>query len=474
MRLLSFRRVLLVTMLLAVLTPATASAAPRMWVGFQDDPSFRWVDDRSEVLDRAAEANATVIRTTVYWSKAAPTRPASAANPFDPAYALDDFDEFLRGAQARGIEVMVTIWGTPKWAGPAQNRLPRRLADFQNFTRALAARYSGRYGDYPHVRFFSIWNEPNRGIFLSPQFDKRGRSVAHKEYAKLVRAGYAGIKAGNRKAVVAIGETASNGRDRKVARVDRQDTHSPGKFAELLSKLRPRVKFDAWAHHPYPTSPSMKPTQKMRWPNVSLASLPTFEKFLDTWFARKNVPVWLTEYGHETRPDKRGISPTLQRAYLAQAFTIARKDARVQMFIWFILNDRKSVRWESGLLTAAGAKKPAFATFAALASRVDARNAIVQVSGANPLVRFSVLPMGRYAAVGTPVGVAYQVWQAGSVIAGEAPLLTLDADGWVSLRPAFTPRLGSTYTLTIRANHESGIVVERTITLVAPRVSTKR
>jgi hypothetical protein len=218
----------------------------------------------------------------------------------------------------------------------------------------------------------------------------------------------------------------------------------------------------------------MKPTQKMRWPNVSLASLPTFEKSLDKWFKRKKTPVWLTEYGHETKPDKRGISTALQRAYLSKAFAIARKDARVQMFVWFILNDRRSVPWESGLLTAAGVKKPAFATFAALARAVDARNAIVEVRGANPLVRFSVLPMGRYAGVGTPVGVAYQVWQAGSVIAGEAPLLTLDADGWVSLRPAFTPRLGSTYRLTIRANHESGIVIERTITLVAPRLSTKR
>jgi aryl-phospho-beta-D-glucosidase BglC (GH1 family) len=474
MRLLSFRRALLVTLFFAVLTPATASAAPRMWVGFQDDASFRWVDNRSQLLDRAAEANATVIRTTVYWSKAAPTRPANAANPFDPAYVLDDLDEFVRGAQQRGIEVMLTIWGTPKWAGPAANQLPRRLADFQNFTRALAARYSGRYSDYPHVRFFTIWNEPNRGIFLSPQFDKRGRSVAHVNYAKLVRAGYAGIKAGNRQAVVGIGETASNGRDRKVARVDRQDTHSPGKFAELLGKLRPRVKFDAWAHHPYPTSPSMSPTQKMRWPNVSLASMPTFEKSLDTWFGRKKVPVWITEYGHETKPDKRGISTAKQRAYLAQAFTIARKDARVQMFIWFILNDRKTVPWESGLLTATGAKKPAFATFAALASRVDARNAVVEVSGANPLVRFSVLPMGRYGGVGTPVGVAYQVWQAGSVIAGDVPLLTLDADGWVSLRPTFTPLRGNTYTLTIRANHESGVVVYRTITLVAASFSTRR
>jgi hypothetical protein len=466
MRVLLFRRVLLVTLLAFLLAPAAASAAPRMWVGFQDDPSFRWTDDRADLLDRAAEANATVIRTTVYWSKIAPRRPASPANPFDPSYVFDDLDEFVRGAQQRGIEVMLTIWGTPKWAGPAQNRLPRRLADFQNFTRALAARYSGRYAEFPHVRFFSVWNEPNRGIFLSPQFDKRGRSVAHVNYAKLVRAGYAGLKAGNRKALVAIGETASNGRDKKVARVDRQDTHSPGRFAELLSKLRPRVKLDAWAHHPYPTSPSMKPTQKMRWPNVSLASLPLFEKSLDKWFGRRNVQIWITEYGHETKPDKRGISPTLQRTYLSKAFSIARKDARVQMFVWFILGDRPDVPWESGLLNRLGTPKPAYATFSALARAVDARNAVVEVRGASPLVRISALPMGYYSPTGSQVGVAYQVWQAGEVIAGGVPSVPLEWDGWFSLRPEFTPLPGRSYTLTIRANQESGVIVQRTLTLV--------
>ena len=474
MRVHLFRRAVLVALFAVLLTPAAASAAPRMWVGFQDDPSFRWVDDRAAQLDSAAEANATVIRTTVYWSKAAPTRPANAANPFDPAYRLDDLDEFVRGAQQRGIEVMLTIWGTPKWAGPAQNQLPRRLADFRNFTRALAARYSGRFGDYPFVRFFSIWNEPNRGIFLSPQFDKRGRSVAPNLYAKLVRVGYAGLKAGNRQAQVAIGETASNGRDRKTARSDRQDTHSPGKFAELLANVKPRVKFDAWAHHPYPTSPSMKPTQKMRWPNVSLASLATFGKHLDKSFRRKDVPVWITEYGHETKPDRRGISMSKQRSYLSQAFSIARKDARVQMFIWFILGDRATVPWESGLVTRTGARKPAFATFAALARAVDARNAIVEVNGGPPLVRVSALPMGYYSPAGSPVGVAYQVWQNGSVIAGGVPLVALERDGWFSLWPEFTPRPGATYTLTIRANQESGVIVERTITLVSPRISTKR
>jgi len=466
MRVHLFRRALLVAVIAAALVPAAAAAAPRMWVGFQDDPSFRWTTDRSETLDLAAGANATVIRTTVYWYRVAPTRPANGADPFDAAYRFADLDEMVRGAQQRGIEVLLTVWGTPKWAGPAQNQLPRSLADYTKFTRALASRYSGRYAGYPHVRFYSIWNEPNRGIFLSPQFDAKGRSVAPKNYAKLVRAGYAGIKAANRKALVAIGETASNGRDRKVTRKGLQDTHSPGKFGELLAKLRPRIKFDAWAHHPYPTSPSMRPTQKMRWPNVSLASLAKFEVSLDKWFGRKKTPIWITEYGHETKPDKRGISFTKQRDYLAQAFTIARKDPRVQMFVWFILTDRSTVKWESGLVTSGGARKPGFATFTSLARAVDARNAIVEVSGENPLVRFSALQMAYYAPAGSGVGVSWELQQGSQILGHGAPIVPLEADGWVSFRPEFTPVRGRTYTLIVRANNEAGVTFTRVLTLI--------
>jgi aryl-phospho-beta-D-glucosidase BglC (GH1 family) len=466
MRVLTFRRALLVAVIAAAIAPAAADASPRMWVGFQDDPSFRWTTDRSETLDFAAEANTTVIRTTVYWYRIAPTRPQDAADPFDPAYEFTDLDEMIRGAQQRGIEVLLTVWGTPKWAGPAQNKLPRSLADFTKFTRALASRYSGRYAGYPYVRFYTIWNEPNRGIFLSPQFDSKGNAVAPKNYAKLVRAGYAGIKAANRKALVGIGETASNGRDRKVTKKGLQDTESPGKFAELLGKLRPRIKFDAWAHHPYPTSPSMKPTQKMHWPNVSLVSLPKFEVSLDKWFGKKKTPVWITEYGHETIPDKRGISFTKQRDYLAQAFSIARKDTRVQMFVWFILTDRSSVKWESGLVTSRGTKKPSFATFTSLARGVDARNAIVEVRGPDPLVRFSALSMAYYAPPGSGVGVSWELQQGSQILGHGAPTVPLDSDGWVSFRPEFTPSPGRTYTLIIRANNEAGVTFTRVLTLV--------
>ena len=39
-----------------------------------------------------------------------------ATDSFDPAYKFGDVDEFVRNAQVRGLEVLITLWGTPTWA----------------------------------------------------------------------------------------------------------------------------------------------------------------------------------------------------------------------------------------------------------------------------------------------------------------------------------------------------------------------
>src|SRR6476646_2270380 len=344
--------------LASALVPLSASAEPRMLVGFQDDPSLRWRDDRQDVFDVAEKANAGIVRTTVYWSRIAEKRPASAATSFDPTYHFDDLDEFVRNAGMHGMEVMLTIWGTPAWAngGKGQNYAPTRVADLQNFTKALASRYSGRYNGYPFVRYYTVWNESNLGQFLSPQY-VGGKPAAPRIYASIYRAAHAGIKAGNSRALVGIGETSARGRDRYLGRKGTQETESPGKFAELLSKQRPVLRFDAWSHHPYPTSINGKPLAKTRWPNVTLSNLSRFENQLGHWFKR-NVIMWITEYGHETKPEEpKGVTYAQQSAYLRTALRFVANDPKVSIFIWFILRDDPTSAWQSGLVKRDGGKK---------------------------------------------------------------------------------------------------------------------
>jgi beta-glucosidase/6-phospho-beta-glucosidase/beta-galactosidase len=208
-------RLALVLLVAGAIAAPAALAAERMWIGFHDDPSFRWVTDRQDRIESAASEGATVMRLLVHWNQTVPRRPADASDPFDPSYNLGDLDEAIRTAQRSDMEVVLTLVGTPRWAngGRGPNVMPRRVSDFGEFARAIASRYSGRFDGYPFVRFWTIWNEPNLQLFLAPQFDRRGRSVAPRNYAKLYAAGYRGIKAGSPRALVAMGETSARGTD---------------------------------------------------------------------------------------------------------------------------------------------------------------------------------------------------------------------------------------------------------------------
>ena len=143
---------LLAASVAACSSPALAGAAPRMYVGFHDDPNFRYEERRAAMLDQARAANTTIVRTLVTWANVAPTRPRTPSNPFDPAYRFDDLDELVRNTQARGMEVLITIWGTPKWANgnKTPNFLPTRTERPDRTSRArVASRYSGRRAGYP-------------------------------------------------------------------------------------------------------------------------------------------------------------------------------------------------------------------------------------------------------------------------------------------------------------------------------------
>ncbi len=454
----------------AVLAPVAASA-DRMWLGFHDDPVLRFDPDRQSEMSIATSTNrASIVRTLVTWADVAPTKPTNGADPFDPAYRLDDLDELVRNAQLRDSEVMMTLWGTPQWAngGKGRNSLPTSMTDFQNFARAVASRYSGRTPGYPFVRFYGIWNESNLGLFLTPQFNSKGQIVSPAAYAKLAAAGYAGIKAGNAKALVAIGETSSSGRDKKKAGVS--DAVSPGKFAELVAKANKKLKFDAWAHHPYPVPVNQKPTQKVRWPNVALTSLPQFETSLDGWFGRRNIPVWITEYGNETKPgEPKGITEAQQAAYLPQAIDIARRDKRVSMFIWFVLRDSTGSPWQSGIYGTTGSPKPSQPKFAAAAGPLSPVNGKLNLAAGvkNPALTVYLRTFCANNPIGAKVGLTSRTSLGGKLVAVSQAEVELAIDCTVSYRvTGLTVAKGKTYTVAVEANTKVSGSIKRTVTIV--------
>ena len=56
------------------------------------------------------------------------------------------------------------------------------------------------------------------------------------------------------------------------------------------------------------------------------------------------------------------VTPTRQAQYLTQAYGIAKRHPSIDMLLWFLLRDEAAVgRWQSGLITFKGTRKPAFA-----------------------------------------------------------------------------------------------------------------
>jgi hypothetical protein len=466
------RSCLFVACLLVTGVAATAaSAADHMWMGFQDDPALRWRPGRAPVFDRVQQFNASVVRTTVYWSRTAPRRPAHAANSFDRVYRFSDLDEFVRNAATRDIAVMLTIWGTPKWAngGKGANVAPTRLKDLTDFARAVATRYDGRHRGLPAVQFYGVWNEPNLGRFLTPQYDRKGNPVSPIIYARLYRAAYAGIRTGNPAALIGIGETAPRGRGAPLKAAGTQETLAPQTFARLLARVRPKLRFDAWSHHPYSTL-GAGPSQRMRYPNANLPMLPSFEDHLNQWFRRKSTPIWVTEYGFQTKPgDQKGVSPARQAAYLRTAAGMVRKLPYVKMFIWFIFRDDPTSTWQSGLLYQNGLEKPAANVFPSLAARFDGRNPVVTVRGGThrPVVKVPAFEFAARGGPGSRVFSTVRAYLGGKLVrASQPPPAAVKPSGYVSIRTPI-PRVvkGYEYVISFELSDSKGNRVYRYVSL---------
>jgi hypothetical protein len=207
----------------------------------------------------------------------------------------------------------------------------------------------------------------------------------------------------------------------------------------------------------------------VKWPNVSLASLPRFNENLRTWFKRKSAPIWITEYGHQTKPpDSFGIPYATQAAYIQQSISMVAKYPFVPMFIWFVYQDDQGQPWESGMYTAGGdAKGSSPSRFSASARPLDARNGLYQFRGgtSTPLV---TLFTRRYCAndsTGTSIGMTWRVYRGGRLIAVGQQTSALRQDCTITARLRFQVVKGQTYTATFALNDIHGVVLNRRLTI---------
>jgi hypothetical protein len=357
------------TVIVAATTAATtASASSKAQYGIQDDAWLEVGTTKMSSLEQRLVTLDTlgvdVVRYTLRWDHIAQRRAHEPADPNDPAYDWTSADSVLDGLYAHGIDVVLTFWGTPPWASNQHkpNSAPRSQSVLALFARAAARRY-------PWVHKWEIWNEPNQVGGLNPNSPRL-------YVQRLLNPAVAALHAVDRKNVVAGGATSPRATKTALSAV-----------AFMRGMRRAGARFDVYSHHPYPRwfgrGRPETPLQTLpctRW--LTMANLQCLLKNVTRNFGPKHV--WLTEYAYKTNPPDRyrGVSPSLQARYLAEAARRVYQAPRVDLLINFLIRDEPVVgRWASGFFTAAEVVKPSFFTFMLPLAEIGRRGSLTTLWG---------------------------------------------------------------------------------------------
>jgi Cellulase (glycosyl hydrolase family 5) len=370
-----------------LLAPGAQAARP-LAVGFSDDV-FLSADgaERATWLDRSAQSGAGFVRLALLWSEVARQQPSGdAADPANPAYQWGAYDAAVRDADARGLQVMLTITKAPAWAeGPGRSRgaaagtwRPNPAA-FRAFAQAAAARYSGTFAGLPRVRWWQLWNEPNLSTYLTPQWTRsHGRAVAESPvtYEALVRAGAAGVRAAGRDNVVVEAGLGPYGDSPGGPRIP------PIQFMRTLLCLpgaqRRRTRcgaplpLDVVAQHLYnvgpPTRDALNP-EDVAIPNIGrVKRVLATAQHLRRLTPRRGQRLWVTEMSWDSRPpDPHGYPLATQAKWLVEGFQ-ALWAGGVDLVAWFQIRDAPpepsyADTFQSGVYFLDGTAKPSQQAF---------------------------------------------------------------------------------------------------------------
>jgi hypothetical protein len=326
--------------------------------GIQDDAWLMYgpgtLPQRLTTLDNLGVG---IVRLTLRFDQVAPTKPVSPRNPDD--YNWGVFGETLDALHAQHMPVLITLYGSPRWANGGRSPAALPTSGFGSFAYAAAKRF-------PWVHLWTAWNEPNSRTFAVP--------VSPSLYVhNVLNPAYAALHEASASNSIAGGVTSPRKTPSGMA---------PLTFMEGMRAAHARL--DAYAQNPYPVDRFETPSHSScgACATLTMAKLPEIRAAVTRNFGSK--PVWLTEYGYQTNPPDRllGVSYALQAAYIGQAAYRVWAQPGVTLLIQFLIRDEPSLGgWQSGLFTAGGTAKLSYHAFALPLVQVSRHGSSVRLWG---------------------------------------------------------------------------------------------
>jgi hypothetical protein len=291
-----------------------------------------------------------VLELNLPWDEIAPTKPADATNPHDPAYQWPAYltvgiDEAIKAH----IQVCLMAITAPTWATGWSNELspPIDPSDFGAFMTAAAR-------EYPSVHRWMIWGEANREENFWVDSPGYG-GVGPRTYALMLNDSYHALKRVSKSNLV-IGADSASFATIQPATWLREMKLPDGKPPPL----------DYYGLNPY----------SFRFPQYhrhlcchglrDIDSLPQFESEVRRVYHRR-VPLWLAEYSvssdHNNISFVFHVSRRAQARWLTAAYKLAATYRFVAALGWFDLADQPPSVFghlTTGLMTWQFKPKPAF------------------------------------------------------------------------------------------------------------------
>jgi polysaccharide biosynthesis protein PslG len=282
---------------------------------------------RQRSLDLLKAAGVGWIRQELPWEQIEPVAKGQTQDPSFGGSTWTKFDDIVDRAQAAGIDLLLRLDTSPRWALPtgATDGLgpPVNFDDYFDFVEQVATRYRGR------VRAYQIWNEPN----LTNEWGHQPPDPA--AYVRLLQGASQRIRRADPSAQVvmaALAPTLTQSVEAQNELLFLQQVYDAGAHGG--------VDFDVLAVQAYglrggPDDPRIGSA------DVTF-SRPQLVRQVMERNADQATPVWATEVGWDTNPPALGerygrVTPPLQARYTVRAFARARQQWPwlESLYVWY-------------------------------------------------------------------------------------------------------------------------------------------